>query len=41
MCTDLTAGVIKQNVVSAKEWLGKSCYKGYQGGCDYYQKLNE
>ena len=31
---------VRQNMITAKEWYGKSCDNGVQRGCDNYRKLN-
>ncbi len=32
---------VRQNVVRAKEFFGKSCDGGLQKGCDFYREINE
>lgn len=32
---------VRQNKKIAKEWFGKACDNGEQGGCDAYRRLNE
>lgn len=32
---------VRQSHTIAKEWFGKACDNGDQGGCDAYKTLNE
>lgn len=32
---------VRQNYQKAKEWFGKACDNGEQGGCKFYKILNQ
>ena len=32
---------VRQDPIAAKEWYGKACDAGHQGGCEAYRELNE